>query len=47
MLRYGLGLDVSVSKNWGIIGGLSHIAIAGGDEGATVSTQRNLHRLSR
>ena len=35
MLRYGLGLDVSVSKNWGIIGGLSHIAIDGGDEGAT------------
>ena len=35
MLRYGLGLDVSVSKNWGIMGGLSHIAIDGGDEGVT------------
>lgn len=33
MLRYGLGLDVSISKNWGITGGLSHIAIDGGDEG--------------
>lgn len=35
MLRYGLGLDVNVSKNWGIMGGLSHIAIDGGDEGVT------------
>jgi hypothetical protein len=35
MLRYGVGLDISVSKNWGIIGGLSHIAIDGGDEAAT------------